>query len=108
MHAGKLDKKIIIQVRTLSQDASGQPNETWSTFAIVYANIKPLVGKDLLEANQLVNQISHDVTIRYRRGIKAKMRISYLDRYFEIASPPIDPNESREWLYLKCKEVEED
>ena len=104
-HAGQLDKQITIQVRTLDQDDAGQPTETWATFATVYANIKPLVGRDYLAARQLVDEISHDITIRYRRGIKPKMRILYLDRYFEIVAPPIDADERREWLYLKCKEV---
>ena len=104
MHAGQLDKQITIQVRTPDQDAAGQPIETWSTFATVYANIKPLVGKDYLAAKQVVDEVSHDVTIRYRRGIKQKMRVSYLDRYFEIVSA-IDAEEKREWLFLKCKEL---
>ena len=103
-HAGQLDKQITIQVRTLDQDAAGQPTEIWTTFATVYANIKPLVGRDYLAARQLVDEISHDVTIRYRRGIKPKMRILYLERYLEIISV-IDADERREWLYLKCKEV---
>jgi SPP1 family predicted phage head-tail adaptor len=104
MDAGKLDKQITIQVRTLDQDASGQQTETWSTFATVYANIKPLIGRDYLAAKQLTDEISHDVTIRYRRGIKPKMRIFYLGRYMEIISI-IDAEERREWLYLKCKEL---
>lgn len=104
MHAGLIDKQITIQVRTLDQDEAGQPTETWSTFATVYANIKPMVGRDYLTAKQLVDELSHDVTIRYRRGIKPKMRISYLDRQFEIISV-IDSEERREWLYLKCKEL---
>jgi SPP1 family predicted phage head-tail adaptor len=108
MHAGLLDKQITIQVRTQDQDAAGQPIETWATFAIVYAKIEPLVGRDYLAARQLIDEISHDITIRYRRGIKPKMRIFYLGRYFEIVAPPIDPDERREWLYLKCKEVVSD
>ena len=107
MHAGLLDKQITIQICTQDQDAAGQPSETWSTFATLYANIKPLVGKDYLAAKQVVDEVSHDVTVRYRRGIKPKMRVSYLDRYFEIVSV-IDPEEKREWLYLKCKEVVEE
>lgn len=99
-----LDKKIIIQVGNLDQDSFGQSQLTWSTFAIVYANIKPLVGKEFLSAQQITGELTHDITIRYRRGIKSKMRISYLDRYFDIQSV-IDKDEKRQWMYLKCKEL---
>ena len=104
MDAGKLDKLISIEQRTLTQDAAGQEYETWVSIATVYANVKPLIGKDYLAAKQTVDELSHDITIRYRRGIKPKMRVNYLGRIIEIVAV-IDPNESREWLYLKCKEV---
>ena len=107
MHAGQLTKQITIQVRTLDQDASGQPTETWATFATVYARIAPLTGKDYLSAKQVVDDVTHDVDIRYRRGIKPKMRVLYQDRIFEILSA-LDPKEAREWWYMKCKELIED
>lgn len=104
MDAGQLDKKILIQQQTMTQDEYGQQLETWITIATVYAKIKPLVGKEFILAQQISTNLSHDVTIRYRRWIKPKMRVSYLDRYFEILAV-IDSDEKREWLYLKCREV---
>jgi SPP1 family predicted phage head-tail adaptor len=104
MDAGKLDKKVLIQVKTEGQDTFGEPNTTWATTATTYANINPLVGKEFFSAQQNESQISHDVTIRYRRGVKPKMRISYNDRVFEIHTV-IDFEEKREWLFLKCREV---
>jgi len=104
MDAGKLDKLISIEKRTLTQDAAGQEYETWVSIATVYANVKPLIGRDYLAAKQTVDEQSHDVTIRYRRGLHRKMRVNYLSRIFEIFGI-IDPDEKREWLYLKCREV---
>jgi SPP1 family predicted phage head-tail adaptor len=89
----------------MDQDPSGQRQDTYLTFALVYANIKPLVGREYLAAGQLSSDITHDITIRYRRDVKSDMRILFADRVFEVVTPPIDPNERREWLYLKCKEV---
>jgi SPP1 family predicted phage head-tail adaptor len=107
MHAGNLKHRIIIQQRTNTQDASGQPLETWSTFATVWANITPLIGRDYLAARQLVDEVDHDVTIRYRSGVLPKMRISYDGRTFEIISV-INKDEGDAWMYLKCKEVVDD
>jgi len=107
MHAGLLNKRITIQTRTSTQDASGQPLETWTTFATVSANIKPLVGRDYLAAKEMVGEISHDLTIRYLSGVLPNMRVKYGDRYFQIVGPALNPEERNVWLYLKCREVVE-
>lgn len=104
MHKGLLDKIIQIQRQTLERDTYGQQIELWVRVATVYANIKPLVGKEYLTAQQISTELTHDVTIRYRRDIQPKMRIKYNNRYFEIHAV-IDPEEKREWLFLKCREV---
>jgi SPP1 family predicted phage head-tail adaptor len=106
MHVGMLNKFIELQEKTQTQDPSGQRQDSWKTIAGVYANIKPLVGRDYLAAQQVVDEVSHDVTIKYRRGVKPQMRVKYLNLYYEIVSV-IDPNEMREWLFLKCREAVE-
>lgn len=104
MHIGLLDKIIQIQRQTLERDTYGQQFETWINLTTVYANIKPLVGKEYLTAQQISTELTHDVTIRYRRDVLPKMRIKYNNRLFEIHSA-IDSDERREWLFLKCREV---
>ena len=103
MHAGMLDKVIDIEKRSQDQLPSGQRVDTWVKVATVYANIKPLVGMKYLVGQQLENELTHDITVRYQRYIRPSMRVLYLGRYFTIVSLQ-DSMESREWLYLKCKE----
>lgn len=102
--SGDMNKLIIIQTQTTTQDSYGQPQDTWADTYTVYANIKPLVGKEYFQAQQIQSDLTHDVTTRYRTGIKPKMRIKYGSRYFEIHAV-IDPEEAHQWMYLKCREV---
>lgn len=104
MHRGMLDKLVQIQRRTQTRSPSGQQADTWATIHLVYANIRPLVGRDYLSAKQLMSEITHDITISYLRNITSDMRIYHLGKYYEIASE-IDFDEKREWLFLKCKEA---
>jgi SPP1 family predicted phage head-tail adaptor len=104
MHAGLLDKVINIEKRSQDQLPSGQMVDTWVRVATLYARIEPLIGREYLAAAQLAEELSHDVTVRYQRYIKPSMRVVYRDKILEIVSA-IDPEERREWLYLKCKEA---
>jgi SPP1 family predicted phage head-tail adaptor len=105
MHVGKLDKLVQLQKRTLDQDPSGQPKNTYETVALMYACVEPVVGSAYLAAQQLNVETTHDITIAYRRFVfPGDMRILWSGRYFEILAS-LDPKEQRKWLYLKCKEV---
>ena len=104
MHIGKLDKRIEVQVRTEGQNTYGEPEETWTTVVTTYANIKPLVGKDFMGAKAQAVELTHDITIQFNRKVKNKMRIKYNNRYFDIKYA-LDPEESHEWLFLKCEEL---
>lgn len=104
IHRGMLDKLVVIQKRSTAKNPSGQRADTWINFVVTYAHIKPLIGKEYIAAKELNNDITHDITIGYKRNISVGMRIKYGGRYFEITSA-LDPEERRVWLFLKCKEA---
>jgi SPP1 family predicted phage head-tail adaptor len=103
--AGMLKHPLSIYQRVTSQDAAGQPYETYVLIVAVRGYMKPLVGKDYLSAQQIVSEVTHDITIRYTARVKARHIIRMCHRHFEIMAV-INPEEASEWLYLKCKEVE--
>ena len=104
MEAGKLNKRVTIQAPVTATDSSGAPNPTWVDIATVSAAIEPLRGREFFSAQQANNELSHRVTIRYRRGIKPSYRLMYGIRYLEIESI-IDPEERNRELQLMCKEL---
>lgn len=93
MEAGKLRRRISIQVRATTQDAAGQQVTTWTDLMAVWAAIAALTGRELLVAQSAQSEVTHTITVRYADllvdPIKvAGMRIVYssggVTRYFNI------------------------
>lgn len=54
MRAGNLDRRIIIQRRTVTQSDSGEATETWATLSERPASMTPLDGDERFGGEQLV------------------------------------------------------
>lgn len=84
MHVGDLRQRITIQQLGSGQDTDGSPNGTWTDFATVWAEVKPLSGREKLAAQQVEAEVTHAVTIRYCAGVVPKMKILFGAREFNI------------------------
>lgn len=104
MRIGKLRQRIAIQMSTSSPDVAGGFTNVWINFAILWASIEPVSGKELYEAQQVQNEVSHKIRIRYFSGLTTSMRISFESRIFEIKSI-INWEERDRELLLMCSEV---
>ena len=106
MQAGQLRHKLDIEKELATQDNYGQPTQEWVAFLSgIWAAIEPLSGREYYAAQQAIAEISHMVRIRYKAGIKPKMRVKLGDaRYFNIVSV-IDIKEAHRELHLMCTEV---
>jgi SPP1 family predicted phage head-tail adaptor len=111
IRAGKLRHRISIVTQTLVQDSFGGTSilDT-ELFVSARASIEALTGKELITAQQKVSEVTHRVTIRFRRGILAKMNVQYVDakdnnrlRMFQIEAIE-NPNEESKMLSLLCIE----
>lgn len=88
MQAGKLRHKIIIQTPTETENPdTGELETTWSTFATVWAEILPAVGREFWASKQIVAEITGKIRIRYIAGVNSKMRIKFGSRIFNIIVP---------------------
>lgn len=101
--AGDLRHQVTIQQRATTQDALGGPSTTWTTLCTTRAQISPLNGRELLAAQAVQSEVSHNVVMRYRPGITAAMRLIYAGRIFNIHAV-IDDNEAHRQLSLTCSE----
>ena len=104
MDAAKLNSKIIIQQKAAPFDANGEPDGTWSTFATVFACIKPTGGTERYINQQVVSEATHQIAIRYKSGITPKMRVLYGSRVFDIVQVH-DREERHTEMWLVCKEL---
>ena len=85
MRAGKLDKKITIQQKTTTRDATtNQPQDTWSTFVELQAQRLEPRPTEQHTANQNYAQEEGTWRTRYVAGITPLMRISYGGSFYEI------------------------
>lgn len=86
MQAGRLDRRIQLQSYTTTQDGYGQPVETWSTYATVWATVRDQSGREFLESAQIDGQTATMFTIRYRSDVAYQHRILYGSDYYDIRS----------------------
>lgn len=100
---GRLDKRVELQSRSAAQDSFGGQSTTWTTALTAWARIEPLSGRALEAARQRHAEVTHRVTIRYRVGIAAAMRVKYGSRLLDIGYV-LNPGEANEQLQLFCTE----
>ena len=84
MNIGRLDRYITLQSVSTSVDAYGQPVESFSTLASVWAKIEYKSEVEKFENEKLRSVSSIDFTIRYRTDITEQMRISYDSNTYQI------------------------
>lgn len=81
-----IDRKIVIQSSTRTQDGSGQPVPTWSDLLTCYGEKDARVGSEQVQADQVTSQNIVNWVVRYDARITPKMRISYNAQYYNIVS----------------------
>lgn len=105
VNIGKLRHRVEIQYSIDTRDEFGAVSgQTWNTLCTVSASVEPLVGREYFAAAQIQSEVTHKITMRYKRGIKPYFRAFFGDRIFDILSILNIREENRE-LILYCKEV---
>jgi SPP1 family predicted phage head-tail adaptor len=107
---GELRHKITIEAVQEVQDENGIILEQWTTFLEEQAQVMPLAGTEAVAARQLDASLDHRIRLRYRAGIRPKMRVRFQEpsgtvRYFDIRSVN-NPYYRGEKLELMCMELE--
>jgi len=104
MRAGKLRNRIYIKRVTETQSASGALQESWSTFKALWAEINPKFGREYFSSQQIVEELSLVIAIRYYPDIVSKMRIEYGSRVFDIRYV-LNVDEMDKQMLLGCVET---
>lgn len=104
MRAGRLRHRITIQQKSVSQDAYGEEDATWSTYLQTWASVEPLEGREYMEGRAQAQAVSHRVLMRHRDGVTAEMRVLHGSRVLQIESV-LNTRERDEELELMCREM---
>lgn len=82
--AGRLRHEIVIQSSTPTQNSAGEPIDSWSTFATVRAERRPVSARERIAAGGEQAVAEFVFLIRYLSGLTAKMRISFEGVTYDI------------------------
>lgn len=100
---GRLNKRITIM---RYEDAPGELGDVVHRlvpYKRMYAEVRPLRGKEYLEYHKDTNSMEYKVTVRYQPGITEKDVIAFGKRQLEIESI-ININEGDHTLEIHCVE----
>ena len=103
MRAGELRKRFTVEQPAEAADCLCQMVQTWSTFAVLWGELHPLVGTERIQAAQINANADTQITVRYFAGITNKMRIRYGARIFQIVSA-LNVDERNREIDLLCTE----
>jgi SPP1 family predicted phage head-tail adaptor len=84
-----MDRRITFERATATQaNPSGEQVLTWAAEATVWAEVVPLGGRELFQAQQLEAKADTRFRIRYRTGITPDetLRIAYGGRHYDLRS----------------------
>ena len=100
---GKLRYSVDLQEATRTTDAGGGSAVAWGHLTRIYADIRPVSGRENYRQDQVQETVSHEVTIRHRAGVSIKHRLVYGTRVFNIKHVR-NIDERDRFLLLLCDE----
>ena len=104
MDAGKLDRRITLQKRTLTQSAMGDVTEAWETIDTVWARRLSSKGREFYSGGVPLGVDDAGFQIRYSAAVAAvdqTWRIVFDGDMYDIAS--IDENGRKGYLTILAK-----
>lgn len=104
MNIGKLRHRIIIQTQRNRPSGYGAVAPEWGDLHTVWAEVKPISGRELISASQIHAEATAQIWLRYLPNIDHTMRVKFGDRLFEIVAIQ-NWRELNRSLLLHCKEL---
>lgn len=104
INIGSLRHRIALQSASEDRQGNGEVLLTYSTFATVWASVRPMQGNELESAQQISAIVTHKIRIRYNDTIAPRNRILFDSRTFEVVSI-LNYQERNIYQDILCKEV---
>jgi SPP1 family predicted phage head-tail adaptor len=100
-----LRHRLTLEQLQREEDEGGGFTESWVAVATLWAELRPTGGSESVEADRLAARVTHEVSLRYRPGVKPAMRFRKGARLFHIVTV-INVEERNRWLKCLCEERE--
>ena len=102
MRAGSLNQRVTIRQRATGSDELGQPVDTWSDVAIVWADIRYASGMESIKAGAEMSTARASIRIRWRTDITPAMRVVHGSTVYRIEAVLPDM-QRRDSVTLVCE-----
>ena len=104
MNIGKLRHRITLLRQVNEVNDYGASTQIWKRVATVWADVRPLSGREYFSAQQVQSEVTTQIWLRHIEGIKPTMKVKFGKREFEIISV-LNTQERDVSLQLMCKET---
>ena len=101
---GEMRERVTLQSPLLVADGAGGADVSWDDEATVWAKVETLSGEERVTGERLAPRARFRLTIRYREGLNAAMRVVWKTRALDIRAIR-DPDGRKHLLILDCEEV---
>ena len=101
---GRYRERIVLQQKTLAANAIGEQAEMWATLATVWANVRPMSGRELVRAGAVMTETVWIIRIRHRSDVTTQIRATWRGKTLEFVSVG-DTAGSKMELEISAKEV---
>lgn len=104
--AGRLNRRVRLEVRSAGRDALGQPTGGWVPVATVWGNVKTMTGmaaarNEVQAGGTEVTRATTSIRIRWRAGVDHGMRAVIGESIYDIRDVLMDEMD-REFIDLAC------
>jgi len=83
---GRLDRRITFRRPTFIQNEFGEAEASWEDVTTVWAEVKPLRGREYFAAQQVNSEVTTRFRIRYLSGVDTRWRILHDGLEYDIFS----------------------
>ena len=104
MNPGELTHQIILQIKSITQDAELNSIITWLDWRTVWASPLPKTGREYYRLATNNSEITEAFKIRYIAGVNPHQRLKFRGKYLEIIDV-INEGERNIELSLTCKGI---
>ncbi|MBX3504892.1 MAG: phage head closure protein [Parvibaculum sp.] len=101
---GGMRERVTLQSPLLTADGAGGANIAWEDEATVWAKVEELGGDERVTGERLAARARLRLTIRYREGLNAAMRVIWKTRPLDIRAIR-GPDGRKHLLILDCEEA---
>lgn len=103
MEIGNLRHRVTVAKYTETKGTTGQVIKSYTDSATRWAMIKSLTTRELLQAQQIHAEMTHEVWLRYPLNVSPKDRVTFGERIFEILGVQ-NIDERNRFIKLMCVE----